>query len=494
MKRPVRHIVRSVLILVFGIAVFAQGDGPVLPDPGSPHMSHDQQVQLGLRAAAQVYQQMPVLPDSSPETQYIRTLGTRLAATIPPDRSWPWDFHVVAQKDVNAFAVPGGEMFVNIGTIEAAANEAQLAGVMAHEMSHVYMQHSAKQQDKAQWTEGLAGLAGAILGSRGGMIGELGQMGTQLGAGMLMLKYSRGDEAQADAVGAMILYKAGYDPRALAQFFETLEAQGNNPPQFLSDHPNPGNRREAIQNEVANWPQKSYQRDSPEFARIRKHADSVPSYTAQQIAEGQKANRWESFNRSNGAVFTPPAGVPMPASVQQSSGAQNSGPVSWSQVAPSDRFELSDLGFVRMVHPDNWDVAVPQQSGKSIVIAPRAGVSGDGISYGVVINRAAPSRRGASIDDITEDLVSNFESGQSGMRRMGTARRISVAGASGRVVDLQSTSPAPDAQGQPQNERDRLVTIPQQDGSAIFLVLVAPEQDFEKLRPAFERMLKSVSF
>src|SRR5215471_8428718 len=88
-----------------------------LPDPGRPRMTRDEQKQLGLQVAAQVYTQMPVLPDSSPETQYIQALGKRLVNTIPADRSWPFQFHVVQQKEINAFALPGGPMFVNIGTI-----------------------------------------------------------------------------------------------------------------------------------------------------------------------------------------------------------------------------------------------------------------------------------------------------------------------------------------------------------------------------------------
>ena len=231
-------------------ALLAQTAGPQLPNPGNPSIGRDQQQKLGLQAAAEVYKQMPVLPDSSPETQYIRQVGKRLVATIPAQYSWPFDFHVVAQKEINAFALPGGEMFVNIGTITAAANEAQLVGVMSHEMSHVYMQHSAKQIQKAQLTQGLAGLAGEILGAKGGLLGTLGQQGVQIGAGMLVLKYSRSDEAQADSVGAMIMYRAGYDPQALGDFFKTLEAQGGTGPQFLSDHPNPGNRDLAIKKEI----------------------------------------------------------------------------------------------------------------------------------------------------------------------------------------------------------------------------------------------------
>src|SRR5215510_2012963 len=203
---------------------------PELPDPGRPRMTRDEQKQLGLQVANQVYTQMPVLPDASPETQYIQELGKRLANTIPADRSWPFQFHVIQQKEINAFALPGGPMFVNIGTITVADNEAELAGVMAHEMAHVYMQHSAKQKDKSSLLKGLAGLAGAAAGGLGGIAGTAAQTGIRIGAGTLLLKYSRGDEAQADAVGAIILWKAGINPIALADFFQKLAAEGNQGP------------------------------------------------------------------------------------------------------------------------------------------------------------------------------------------------------------------------------------------------------------------------
>src|SRR5690242_20081629 len=208
--------VTASLLLTLAYQCLAQASVPELPDPGNTRISREQQQQLGFQAAAEVYKQIPVLPDNSSETQYVRQLGQRLVATIPPDHSWPFEFHVVAQKEINAFALPGGPMFVNIGTITAADNEAELAGVMAHEMAHVYMQHSAKQQQKNSLLGGLAGLAGALAGMGGGAWGSLAQAGIQFGAGTLMLKYSRGDEAQADAVGAIILWKAGYNPVALA--------------------------------------------------------------------------------------------------------------------------------------------------------------------------------------------------------------------------------------------------------------------------------------
>lgn len=283
---------------------------PQLPNPGNAPMRRNQQIQLGFQAASQVYQQMPVLPDSSPETQYIRKLGKKLVATMPAQYSWPFEFHVIPQKEINAFALPGGPMFVNVGTITAASNEAELAGVMAHEMSHVYMQHSAKQAGKNQTTGAIAGVAGAILGATtSGMWGSLAQAGINFGAEGLILKYSRADEAQADSVGAIILYKSGYNPQAMADFFRKLAAEGSTGPQFLSDHPNPGNREAAIQKEIASWPPEAYSTASAAFNAARQRAMGVKVYSAQEIAQGAKSGEWARLNKQNGAVFKAPPGM-----------------------------------------------------------------------------------------------------------------------------------------------------------------------------------------
>src|SRR5262245_27854697 len=381
-----------IAICLIAAPYLAAAVAPVLPDPGKPRMTRDQQKQLGLEAAGQVYTQMPVLPDSSPETQYIQALGKKLVNTIPTDRSWPFQFHVVAQKEINAFALPGGPMFVNIGTITAAENEAQLAGVMGHEMAHVYMQHSAKQQDKSSLLQGLAGLAGAAAGALGGVAGDAAQTGIKLGAGTLLLKYSRGDEAQADAVGAIILWKAGFNPIALADFFQKLAAEGNNGPQFLSDHPNPGNRRNAIQMEIKDWPSQQYSGDSAEFANVRKHATDVRAYDAKEIADGAKAGQWTAENKKNGAVFPDAPSTPSPATATMA-------PVSISAVQPSANFQLADLGALRITRPQNWEVLENQPS--SATIAPRAGVSGGAVAYGVIIRSTRPPAANMGASQLT---------------------------------------------------------------------------------------------
>jgi hypothetical protein len=494
---------------------WAQDSEPHFPNPGNVSLSPAQQEQIGIKAANQVYRQMPVLPDSSPETQYVRKIGSRLVAVIPPEHTWPYEFHVLAEKDINAFALPGGQVFINLGTITAAGNEAELAGVMAHEMSHVYMQHSAKQMQHASLTQGLTGLAGAIFGSMGGALGALGETGVQMGANLFTLKYSRGDEAQADAVGAIILYRAGYNPMALANFFKKLEAQGGTPPQFLSDHPNPGNREEAIQNEIKNWPPENYRQSGSDFASIHRKALKVKAYTSQEIAQGAKSDQWASINRSNGAVFAPPSGMAVSAATgasstpaasntpsapeassapQPASSGSAANAVSWSDIAPSSKFVFTDLGVAKMVRPQNWRVFAPQQQGQSVTIAPSAGVVGNGIGYGVVINAVTLTDSSGNIDQITSRIANSLESGGSGLRTVGGISTISVGSIRGRSISMESTSPFPDANGRAQRESDQLVVLPSPNGSVVYFVFVSPRNDLDRLRPTFDRMLQNVQF
>jgi Zn-dependent protease with chaperone function len=478
--------------------VCSQSAGPEFPNPGNAHMSRDKQRQIGLQAAAEVYKQMPVLPDSSSETQYIRQLGQKLVATIPPEHSWPFDFHVVAQKDINAFALPGGPMFINIGAITAAANEAQLAGVMAHEMSHVYMQHSAKQASKSQTTSLLAGIAEAALGATvGGTVGELGQMGIQMGAQGLTLKYSRTDESQADAVGTIILYKAGYNPQALADFFKTLESQGGGqPPQWLSDHPNPGNREQAIEKEARNWPPQNYAGDSVAFQKTRQHALGVKAYTGEEIAQGAKSGQWSALNRKNGATYSPAEAslVSTSASTPAAGSSAGASAVSLDRVLPSERMRAADIGPLKVEYPENWQVMPPKKQGQFVTIAPQAGIAANGVGYGVLLNGVAPSNgERLTIDDITGQLVKELEQNEA-LQPEGNAKPVTVAGTEGRSVMLHSISPFAASNGQSQRERDWLVTIPQPDGSVIFMIFVAPQPQFDRFQPTYEAMLKSVRF
>ena len=450
---------------------------PQLPNPGSTRMTREEQEKAGLEVMAEVYRQMPVLPDSSPIAQYVQQLGARLVKQIPLPYSWPYQFHVVQQREINAFALPGGPIFINLGTINAAANEAQLAGVMSHEMSHVYMQHSAKQAPKQTLAEVLAAASGVLGNST---LGTLARAGIQLGAGTVLLKYSRSDEAQADAVGAIIMYKSGYNPAELANFFETLAKQGGSPPQFLSDHPNPGNRSAAIAKETRSWPLEKYLGDSQSFTSTKKLAGGVKSYSAQEIADGAKQGLWTKQNVQTGAV---------PPGVQPTAGASSSAvsDVPFDQVKPNDTFtEVHPNGF-NISYPSNWS-ASPGQS--SVTIAPKAGVSQNAIAYGVIVSTAQDPSAG-SLDQVAQDLILGLQQSNPGMHQSGDAHAIEVNGIQGRSMDLTSASPL-QQDAKPLPEHDWLVVTPGPGGAYLYLIFITPEKDFGRLKPTYQRMLDSL--
>ena len=251
---------RKIALLTFIIATVGTLTAQIRPPkPGFNLFSPQQDIQLGKEAKAQVEAQQPVIKDAG-INGYLTQIGRKLAAS-PHAGDWPFSFEAVNDKNINAFALPGGPMFINTATITAADNEAQLAGVMAHEMSHVVLRHGTHQASKAQLIQLPAVLAGDMMG--GGMLGALGRLGINLGANSLLLKYSRDAEAQADYNGALIMADAGYNPLEMARFFEKLQSKGSEGglANFLSDHPTPGNRVKAVEQEIQYLPQKPYQED-----------------------------------------------------------------------------------------------------------------------------------------------------------------------------------------------------------------------------------------
>lgn len=235
--------------------------------PGINLFSKEQDIQLGREASREIEKRLRLLDDRRIH-EYVERLGRRLAERPEADR-YPYSFKVVDDKEINAFALPGGPVYVNTGVILAAENEAQLAGVVAHEISHVALRHGTNQVTKANLVQLPAILAGLAMGSDS-LLGQLGQLGVSLGANSLLLKFSRGAERDADLLGSRIMAGAGYNPIEMARFFEKLEGgKGLRAPQFLSSHPNPGNRRRAVEEEIRYLPRRPYETDSPEFAVIQ---------------------------------------------------------------------------------------------------------------------------------------------------------------------------------------------------------------------------------
>lgn len=236
--------------------------------PGFNFFTPQQDIQIGRQAAAQQLQKLPLLRNPAAQ-RLVTNLGGRLAQHLPGPR-FPYQFHVVNSAQINAFALPGGPIFINRGALCAVANTAQLAGILAHEEAHVALRHSthmASQQEIASF--GL-GLLGGIFGGGGGVAGTVTRLSAQMGVSSLFLHYSRQDESQADALGAAVMSAAGYDPRQMAAFFHTLEQHGGQAVQFLSDHPNPGNRMRAVEQEIPHLPpHPPYERSSAALERVR---------------------------------------------------------------------------------------------------------------------------------------------------------------------------------------------------------------------------------
>jgi predicted Zn-dependent protease len=279
-----RKRVAAILVtILMGALMWAQG--PTQLHPGFNLFSKEQDVQLGKESADQVRKQTTVIKDPV-LTAYVNRVGQRLVSSREAQESgFPFTFEVVADPSINAFALPGGPMFINTGLLRAVDNEAQLAGVMGHEMSHVILRHGTNQATKSELVELPAILGAQLTGSS--MVGKLAQLGIGLGANSVLLKFSRTDESQADLMGSHLMAEAGYDPMQLARFFDKLNANGGQQaPQFLSDHPNPDNREKAIAAEVQRLPAQNYTYQTGDFTRMKQviariHEKPVPPPHAQ---------------------------------------------------------------------------------------------------------------------------------------------------------------------------------------------------------------------
>src|SRR5256885_480176 len=416
----------------------------------------EQDIEVGRQAMAEVNRQMPVLPDSNPVSKYVQQLGQQLAAHAPGPNQWPFSFHVVNIKEINAFALPGGPIYINVGTIQAADDEGQLAGVMAHEISHVVLRHSTEQASKAAFAQLPLAVLGATIGQ--GAAGQIAQLGASFGVQSLFLKYSRDAEREADLLGSQTMYDTGYNPFSMVEFFTKLEKEGGpGGPQFLSDHPNPGNRVELVRQAISKYPRKTYRKNSAQFEQIKSTVAKMHPLTMQQVAQRQK---------------------------QQPQQGQI-GEINPRDVMPSGQFRTMDHSAFQMSYPDNWQVFGDANS--AVTIAPQAGVAQNAIAYGVIINGLQPQSGQASLDQATRDLLSSLRQSNPGLGVAGNPQDIQVNGMPGKSVYLTGTSPL-----QGQRERDWLVTLQRGDNSILYLVFIAPERDFGRLEPTFQQMLRSL--
>ncbi|MFN8061066.1 MAG: M48 family metallopeptidase [Vicinamibacterales bacterium] len=426
--------------------------------------SPQQDVELGRQAAAEVEKQLPLLQNDAVES-YLSRVGQGLLRAAPRefDRSeFDYYFKVVNVKDLNAFALPGGPMYVNRGMIEASKNEAELAGVMAHELSHVLLRHGTAQATKAQKYQ-FGALAGAILGAVvGGTAGRAIAEGSQFGIGTVFLKFSREYERDADLLGAQIMAIAGYNPHELANVFKTLEEKsGGSGPQWLSDHPNPGNRYEYINREADSLPVRGAPPDPDAFDRARDALRRLPpAPSTEEVTRGRT---------SSGSAPT------------------SRGSISERVDPPSGRYRtFTEGGLFQVSVPANWN-ELP--SGGMVRFAP-AGGSGQyrgrdvfthGIEFGLSRNETHDLR------DATEELVADLRKGNASLRPRGGYESVTFAGGEGWQIRLDNQSEV--------NGRAEVVVVTTgrlRTRELIFAIAVAPEDELPAYGDVFDRVLRSV--
>jgi hypothetical protein len=200
-------------------------------------------------------------------------------------------------------------------------------------------------------------------------------------------------------------------------------------------------------------------------------------YTAQEIAQGAKQGIWQQQNQRNGAT----------GPVMTAQGAADLSHVSFEQVQPSSQFVETTQGDFTIEHPENWEAS---GNGGSLQIAPQAGAGPAGVAYGVIISAVANA--GGSLDEATKQLVNGLLKDNPGMQVGGEINSLAVAGQQGRSVYLSGKSPI-QRNGQAVAERDWLVTMTRPQGGVLYVVFVAPENEFDRLQPVYQRMLGSLS-
>jgi hypothetical protein len=453
----------AILIAVLALAsTLAHTQTRVVPPPNSYTPAQD--VELGRKAAAEARKTLPLMRDDN-VTSFVQDTGRRLAAAIPQDLQHPefqYTFEVVNVKEINAFALPGGPMFVNRGMLEAAHNDGEVAGVMAHELSHVLLRHGTAQASKATKYE-VGQVAGAVLGAIiGGGWGQIISHGTQFGLGTAFLRFSREYERDADIEGAQIMARAGYDPNDMANMFKTIQKQGGSGgPQWLSDHPDPGDRSAYIAREARSLRVVDPIRGTQEFAQLQSHLKQMsPAPTTEQATK--TAGRTGNAGSSG-------AGLP-------------SGRVE----PPSPSVQTYTEGRVfRITVPSNWR----EHPGTNAVTFAPEGAYGDANGQGVFthgVEVGSARNETHNLQTATDELLASLGQANPGLSRPSGYDRVSIGGRQGLRAVLSNTS----VTGQPENIV--MFTSQLRDGSLFYAVAVAPRAGFSEYARVFDRVISSI--
>jgi Zn-dependent protease with chaperone function len=468
MKCSTRTLAAALCAVIAATALEAQ---TVIKLPKNKY-TPEQDVKLGLEAAAEVRKQYPIIQDER-IAKYLTAIGDRLVAAAPAELKKPvyqYSFTPVNLKEINAFALPGGPMFVQRGMFDAAKEEGEVAGVMAHELSHVLLRHGTANATKAEnpWLQ-LGQIAGQVGGAIvGGNVGSYIAQGSQFGLGTLLLRYSRDFEKQADLLGAQIMAAAGYDPRALAHMFETIAKQAGESggqPQWMSSHPDPGNRtvyitREAESLKIADTP------DIREFPVVKSVFAALPP-----------AKSMRDLERGNAAAEGGAGG---------SEAAASAGTPGQPVAAPSGPFrDISGGKIFQASVPANW---TPLASKSSIKVVPQNGygpmngqtVFTHGVEFGIL---KAESR---DLVEATNNWLKAIAQANPDMRLAGQQQQMQISQRSALGTPIVNPSPLGG------REIIGVYTTFLADGSLFYYLTVVPEKDAAAFQDAFRKIGQSI--
>jgi hypothetical protein len=341
---------------------------------------------------------------------------------------------------------------VNRGAIEAADNEAQIAGVIGHEIAHVILRHGTSQASRSQMVGGLAGILGGLIGGNKGQI--VGTGGALLGNSVL-LKYSRDAETQSDLMGTQILYDLNYPPRAMAEFFDKLakEHKGSGIEQFFSNHPIPENRIARVNEEI--------RKIGPELPNPR---PDTPE-----------------FQRAKSILLAMPAPRPKAAAGATNTGARST--TAQPPAAPSNRMIALRGQNIQLQHPENWK---PAQDGTNIAIAPAGGADDKGnLGYGMVIDVFKPQNV-RSLDEATSQLLEMLRQGNPNMKIVRSRVQGRVDNRPAQLTEITNDSPFGGA------ETDVVVTVFRTTSELQYFIWVAPTKAMPQYQPVFQNIMGSV--
>lgn len=426
--------------------------------PGWNLFSPDQDVQMGKEYAQEVEKQFQVINDPALHN-YVNRIGQRLVNGIEGQK-FPFTFKVVNDPSINAFALPGGPMYVHTGLIAAADNEAQIAGVLGHEMGHVMLRHGTNQASKANLIQIPAMIAGGIF-DKGGITGTLTQLGIGLGANSVLTKFSRTAENDADLFGARLVHKAGYNPVELARFFEKLQAEGGRNSklaEMFASHPNPGNRIKNIEGDMKFYPRKAYDASAipPELVTARDAIKRLPPPPKPQ----------------QGGQAAPVQGPPVTVSAPQG-------------------FRAHQTPLYAMVYPDDWSAKTQQDNVSATLLARDGAVRGangqDDIGHGVLISFGKPQSN--DINQASDELIKALQQGQQELRTAGSPQGVRVDGLNGRVTPMTNASSLR------KGERENILVLTVMHKQGLFYaIFVAPESRWRVAEPEYQQMMQSLRF